>query len=216
MKSKVLFVAVLSYGLSAMAQVQTQQPVSAPFSPPPSVISVMTPAASLSVTGAPVKIPDSKEVKQELKYFDGSKRLTIGEMSEMQRQKISNDFLAKLGFTTVEPIKPPPPVKLKAPPPPPNVLIVKAIYGKINNEKTDLLFNEKLVTLGIGEQITINNTIIRTNKVKNGNGFAIHIPGTPPPKGCKTKNSKSSKKCTLSKDIDVILESGGSIEFARR
>lgn len=187
-------------------------PAAAPVVAPTPQVAIPSPPAGLSVQGAPVTAPKAPE--KPLQYFDSSKRLTIGDMAELQRKKLAEDFLAKHGYTTVEPAKPPPQIKPKAPPPPPHSVRVKAIYGNAALPSVDLSLNGRVVPIRVGGQTQLGNSTIFVKKAAPGQeGVLLEVPGKMP-KGC-TEKTKKLKRCTPKKSIVTNLKVGDVLEIPR-
>lgn len=210
--------AALAQGANVPAKPVFMNPApveAAPVSPPVQQQAVTVPAApaGLSVQGAPVTTPQAPE--KPLQYFDGSKRLTIGEMAEMQRKKLAEDFLAKHGYTTVEPAKPPPQIKPKAPPPPPpHAVRVKAIYGNAASPSVDLSLDGRVVPVRMGGQTQLGSATILVKKGISGQeGVMLEVPGRMPA-GC-TEKTKKQKRCAPKKSIIANLKVGEVLEIPR-
>ena len=176
---------------------------------------------ALSVQGAPTPSASDKAAAAAapLRYFDGSKRLTIGEMSDMQRKRLAEEFLAKHGYTTTEPAKPPPQVRVKAPPPPPppHTVTVRAVYGPTAKQQVDLSLDGRLVSLSLGSRTTLGAATIIA-RPGTGDSVLIEVP----PRnvaGCKAAKPSTGKgkpkTCKQTKAITAPLKVGEVLEIAR-
>lgn len=181
-------------------QVKTTQPLAQPAHGMPMVV------------GAP---PASETPKEEtrLKYRDGSKPLTIGEMSEMERKRLTEEFLIKHGYTSKEPPKPAAQVKAKAPPPPPHSLRVMAVYGPKQSPVMEGTLNGAFVQMKMGE--TVTNGLLRLTAMPSarGGGITLKVPERAR-EGCKGKMTAKGK-CKPHPEMVIIVRGGESLEFSR-
>lgn len=171
------------------------------------------PQAMQIVTGPPVKAPEvAKDDEAKLKYWDGTKPLTIGEMSEMQRKKLTEEFLAKHGYTTKEPQKPAVQAKTKLPPPPPHSLKVQAVYGPQSSPTVDFMLNGKFVTLKTGTKIRSGTLMFGVKRAERGKGVVLDIPPRIP-EACKRETKKG--KCKQLPAVSTSIRGGDTMEFPR-
>lgn len=161
------------------------------------------------VQGAPVAPKEEKK----LQYWDASKPLTVGDMSEIHRGKMAEDFLSQHGFTTQE--KPKPvlssgAVKPKPPPKPPHSLQVRAIYGLKHNPSADVLIDGFQATVNDGSILKSDGLSI--NIKKDGEGKLLAYAEKLPNKKCHPTKKKS---CSPVKLTTSNLIAGESVEWKR-
>lgn len=144
----------------------------------------------LSVRGAPVAVAPAEEKK--LQYWDASKPLTVGDMSEMHRAKLTEEFLGQHGFTSVQPPKPVL-TQEKAKPliKPPHALKVHAIYGAKTSLAADVGFNGATYTVKDGMSIFGEDITIKFSK--DAAGRLVANAENLPPKNCKPRKNGSCK-----------------------
>ena len=162
------------------------------------------------VSGAPVV---QKDEAPPLKYWDGSKPLTIGEMSEMQKKKMTEEFLSKHGYTTKEPVKPVQEVKEKAPPPVPHRIKAMAIYGNKKDPIIEMIVNGEFVRAKYGNVPNYTQIPIVLEPSAKANGFLMKI-GERARDGCKGKKTAKGK-CKPHPPLESIVMVGDSIETPR-
>lgn len=145
----------------------------------------------LSVRGAPATIGPAAEEKK-LQYWDSSKPLTVGDMSELHRAKLTEEFLSQHGFTSAPPPKPVlTQEKAKPQPKPPHVLKVYAVYGAKNNLTADVKFNGDLYTVKEGYSIFGEGIAIKFSK--DMTGALVANAEKIPAKNCKPNKKISCK-----------------------
>lgn len=183
-------------------------------SPIRSATTMVQPQAMQIVTGAPTKMPEAqKDDGPKLKYWDGSKPLTIGDMSEMQRKTLTDEFLLKHGYTTKEPSKPVVQPKAKLPPPTPHSMKVQAVYGPQSSPTVDLILDGKFVTAKSGSEVKSGTLVFGIKRAKRGHGVLLDIPARLK-EACKGKASKRGK-CKSMPAASVTVLGGDSMEFPR-
>ena len=164
----------------------------------------------LSVRGAPsVAAPATEEKK--LQHWDPSKPLTVGDMSELHRAKLTEEFLVQHGFTSAPPPKPVlTQEKAKPLPKPPHILKVHAIYGAKTNLAADVEFNGSLHTVKDGYSIFGEDIAIKFSKDMNGK-LAANAEKLPE-KNCKPRKKVS---CESKKLGSIPLATDETVEWNR-
>ncbi|ABM59418.1 hypothetical protein [Verminephrobacter eiseniae] len=169
--------------------------------------------AMAMVSGAPV--PDKgKDESPKLKHWDGSSPLTIGQMSEMQRKKLAEDFLARHGFTMQEPaIVAAAPAKEQAPPAPAHLLSFVAIYGPRALPSVDLTLNGTFMTSKVGARVQTGNLAILIKPAEMDGTVHVEIPERLP-HGCTAKTAKR-KACRPIEPVSTVMRVGEALELPR-
>lgn len=207
MKNKHIAAAFVLAGLIPVAFAQATQPVKA------ATVPTLQAQGMPMVVGAPVK-DAAKEEAAPLKYHDGSKPLTIGEMSEMERKRLTEEFLVKHGYTSKEAPKPAvAATKAKAPPPPPHTLRIMAIYGPKKAPTTEAMFDGRFISMKMGRRITNGELQLNIHPVEKGSGVLIKVPERAR-EGCKGKKTTKGK-CKPYPEMNITVHGGESIEFPR-
>ncbi|SER34421.1 hypothetical protein [Giesbergeria anulus] len=160
------------------------------------------------VQGAPVSLKEEKK----LQYWDASKPLTVGDMSEIHRKKMAEDFLAQNGFTTQEQPKAvlSNAAKPKPLPPPPHNLQVRAVYGVKRAPSADVVFDGVVATVNDGSILKSDRLVVSIKKNVEGNlvAYAEKLPV----KKCKSSKKKTCKPAVLP---NFHLLAGESVEWTR-
>ena len=164
----------------------------------------------LSVRGAPVTAAPAAEEKK-LQHWDTSKPLTVGDMSEMHRAKLTEEFLVQHGFTSAPPPKPVlTQEKAKPLPKPPHTLKVHAIYGAKTNLAADVAFNGSPYTVKDGSSIFGEGITVKFSK--DVNGKLVANAEKTPAKNCKPRKKVS---CTSKKLGSFPLATDETVEWNR-
>lgn len=161
------------------------------------------------VQGAPVAPKEEKK----LQYWDASKPLTVGDMSEIHRSKMAEDFLSQHGFTTQEKPKPvlsTSATKPKPLPKPPHSLQVRAIYGLKHNPSADVVIDGLQTTVRDGSSLKSDE--LSVNIKKDGEGKLMAYAEKLPTKKC---HSAKKKSCNPVKLTASHLIAGESVEWKR-
>lgn len=165
---------------------------------------------ALSVRGAPVAaVPVDQEKK--LQHWDTSKPLTVGDMSELHRAKLTEEFLVQHGFTSAPPPKPVlTQEKAKPQPKPPHTLKVHAIYGAKTNLTADVAFNGAPYTVKDGLSIFGEGIVIKFSK--DAAGKLVANAEKPSKKNCKPRKKAS---CESKKLGSFQLATDETVEWNR-
>lgn len=149
--------------------------------------------------------------KKKLQYWDTTKPLTVGDMSELRRAKITEEFLVQHGFTSALPPKPVMSQEKANPlPKNPHTLKVNAIYGAKSNLSADVTFNGIQSSVKNGVTVFGENIAIKFSKDIQGN--LIANAEKPVTKNCKPSNKIS---CKLKKLKSFQLVADETVEWNR-
>ncbi len=94
-----------------------------------------------------------------LKYRDPSQPLTVGEMSKLQAKKLEDDFLLKLGYTSVVPARAATQREVVAKPS--TQVVALGIYGPSNDLQADVSINGQVVQVKGGQRVSAAVTVDR-------------------------------------------------------
>ncbi|WP_234265135.1 hypothetical protein [Hydrogenophaga sp. NFH-34] len=153
------------------------------------------------VIGPPVEATDEKGRI----YRDPSQPLTIGEMSDIQKEKAVADFLRKAGFTTEKPPEPPKPEAPKAPERVESKLSVKSVFAREGQEP----FAEIETAAGSILKASVGTRISDRISIAAVDGRQIALSVIPEPRpGCE-KGARASKRkatsCNLAPSLVFLM-----------
>lgn len=94
-----------------------------------------------------------------LKYRDPSQALTVGEMSKLQAKKLEDDFLLKLGYTSIVPARAATQREIVAKPS--TQVVTLGIYGPSNDLQADVSINGQVFQVRGGQRVSGAVTVDR-------------------------------------------------------
>lgn len=146
---------------------------------------------STMVIGAPRNV-NAPAQPDKRPYRDPNVPLTIGEMAEIQRQKATEDFLKKAGFTTEKPAPKDDPKSAQEAPPEKveRRLSTRAVYGRAGQRlAADLQVDDTLMRVSEGSKIAGRFV------VKSVEQSTVVFTTPKSPEDCRTLTRQQKRKC---------------------
>lgn len=195
-----LFVASVLVVAAHLTRAQT-----APVVVPPVGALSTLPQSSVYPPGPNALSDPSANPSPALKFRDPSKALTLGEISDMQAQKVNSDILRKYGYTDIEPIrlKPVAVTQVK----PVTSITALAIWGKQENLRAEIMVN------GVLHRVTGHEIVAPNLRVSRVRASGVELEYDRPLGPQKTKQRKGSAPTLGKETVTQRVSVGQSLEI---
>ena len=196
-----LFVACVLVGAAHLTLAQAPQVVV----PAVGALSALPQSSAIYPSGPNALSEGSINPSPALKFRDPSKALTLGEISDMQAQKVNSDILRKFGFTDIEPIRPKPvavtQVKTVT------SITTLAIWGKQENLRAEIMVN------GVLHRVTGHEAVAPNLRVLRVRASGVELEYDRPLAPQKTKSSRGTASALGKETVTQRVSVGQSLEI---